>query len=172
MGEYVFFKAATLSAGVFNGEGQNVTGNTDSTVLGVTRLVVRPIPVIALGVNVARYFGDSTRYGFDANYEGPVVTLRGEYLAQSRDSLGGEDDHGWFALGAVKVVPVVQLVGKYEDFSKDAIDLQRRNKAWTAAANLFLHGTAVKLTLEYVSREIGDPGTRKGLGLAQLQARF
>jgi len=47
MGEYVFFKAATLSAGVFNGEGQNVTGNTDSTVLGVTRLVVRPIPVIA-----------------------------------------------------------------------------------------------------------------------------
>ena len=67
MGEYVFFKAATLSGGVFNGEGQNVTGNTDSTVLGVTRLVVRPIPAIALGANVARYFGDSTRYGFDAN---------------------------------------------------------------------------------------------------------
>jgi hypothetical protein len=35
-----------------------------------------------------------------------------------------------------------------------------------------LHGTAVRLTLEYVSRKIGDPGTRKGLGLAQLQARF
>lgn len=172
MGEYVYRGAATLSVGVFNGEGQNVTTNTDSTVLGVARFVVRPIPVIALGANVARYFGDSTRYGFDANYESPMVTLRGEYVAQARDSIGGEDDHGWYALGAVKVVPVVQLVGKYEDFRKDAIDPQRRNQAWTAAANLFLHGTAVKLTLEYVSRKIGDPGTRKGLGLAQLQARF
>lgn len=172
MADIAIMSKATLYGGVFGGDGQNVTTNKDSTVLGVARLVVRPIPEIALGGNVASYFGDSTRYGADANYEGRLVTLRAEYVAQSRDSLGGKDDHGWFALGAVKVHPVVQLVGKYEDFSRDQVSKGQRNDAWTAATNLFLHGTAVKLTLEYVSREIGDPGTRKGQILTQLQARF
>jgi phosphate-selective porin len=172
MADVAIMSKVSLYGGVFGGDGQNVTSNKDSTVLGVARLVVRPIPEIALGGNVGSYFGDSTRYGADANYEGRLVTLRAEYVAQSRDSLAGKDDHGWFALGAVKVHPVVQLVGKYEDFSRDEVSLQQRNNAWTAASNLFLHGTAVKLTLEYVSREIGDPGIRKGQFLGQLQARF
>lgn len=172
MADVAITTKAMLYGGVFGGDGQNVTTNKDSTVLGVARLVVRPIPEIALGANVASYFGDSTRFGADANYEGRIVTVRGEYVEQSRDSLGGKHDHGWFALGAVKVHPVVQLVGKYEDFSRDEVSLQQRNKAWTAGTNLFLHGTAVKLNLEYISREIGEPGIRKGQVLAQLQARF
>jgi phosphate-selective porin len=163
---------ALLQVGVFNGEGQNVTTNKDSTLLGAARLVVKPYKDVALGANVAAYFGDSTRFGVDANYEGPRFTLRGEYITQSRDSLGGDNDNGWFALAAAKVVPKLQLVVKYEDFSRDAISLQQANQAWTGAANIFLSATAVKLTLEYISREIGDPGVRKGTALAQLQLRF
>lgn len=172
MADYAIHGKATLYAGVFNGEGTNTTSNKDSTVLGVARLVVRPIPMLAIGANVARYFGDSTRYGGDVSLEGTRLTLRAEYAAQSRDSLGGKDDHGWFALAGFKVDPKVQLVGKYEEFRRDAISLQQENKAWTAAANFFLHGSAVKLTLEYLSRKVGDPGVRKGTVLAQLQLRY
>lgn len=172
MADYDFRGKALLQAGVFNGEGQNVTSNKDSTMLGVARLVVKPLRDVAVGANVAAYFGDSTRYGFEANYEGPRVTVRGEYIAQHRDSLGGDDDQGWFALGAVKVTDRIQLVAKYEDFSRDAISPQQQNQAVTGGANIFLAGTAVRLTLEYISREIGDPGVRKGTGLAQLQLRF
>lgn len=171
MADYVIHAKATLYAGLFNGDGQNVTANKDSTLLGVLRAVVRPIPEIALGANLARYFGDSTRHGFDANYEGKLITARAEYVAQSRGTIS-KRDYGWFGLGAVKAVPAVQLVAKYEDFRRNVIDLQQRNKAWTAGSQFFLHGTAVKLTLEYVSRKIGDPGTRKGQILTQLQARF
>jgi phosphate-selective porin len=172
MADYSYRKRATLQLGVFNGEGQNVTSNKDSTVLGVARLVVRPIKDVAVGANVARYFGDSTRYGVDANYEGRRLTVRGEYVAQARDDVSGDDDKGWFALAAFKVVDMVQLVGKYEDFSRDAIGAQQANEAWTGGANLFFAGNAVRLSLEYISRKIGDPGVRKGTGLAQLQLRF
>ena len=172
MTDYVIASKVTLYGGLFGGDGQNVTTNKDSTVLGVARLAVRPIPAISIGANVARYFGDSTRYGADANYESPLVTARAEYVAQARDSLGGTHDHGWFGLGAVKPVPVVQLVLKYEDFSRDEITTQQRNKAWTGATNLFLHGQVVKLTLEVISRKIGDPRKTSNSALGQLQVRF
>lgn len=172
MADFSYRKSATLQLGVFNGEGQNVTSNKDSTVMGVARLVVRPIRDVAVGANVARYFGDSTRYGFDANYEGRRLTVRGEYAAQARDGVGGDADKGWFGLAAYKVVDMVQLVGKYEDFSRDAISAQQANEAWTGGANLFFAANAVRLTVEYISRKIGSPGVRTGTGLAQLQLRF
>ena len=172
MGDYRFSDVVRVYAGVFNGEGTNVTVNKDSTVLGVGRVEIRPIPAIELGASVARYFGDSTRYSIDANYADPRFVVRGEYVAQARDSVGGKQDFGWFALGAVKAVPEVQLLLKYEYFRRDQISLQQRNRAWTAGANLFLHGERVKLYLEYVSRKIGDPGIRKGTILTQLQVKY
>ncbi|HTS89216.1 MAG TPA: porin [Gemmatimonadales bacterium] len=172
MGDYRFAGVARVYAGVFNGEGTNVTFNKDSSALGVGRLEIRPISTIEVGAGVARYFGDSTRYSFDANYAGPRFIVRGEYVAQARDSLGGSKDHGWFALGAVKTVPQLQLVFKYEDFRRDQISLQQRDRAWTAGANAFLHGEAVRLSMEYVSRKIGDPGVRTGVLLTQLQLRY
>jgi len=172
MADYEIRKKVTVYAGLFNGEGVNITANKDSTLLGVARVAVRPIPEISIGGSVARYFGDSTRYSADVNYDGPRVSVRGEYVAQSRDSVGGKKDHGWFGLAGVRVADPVQLVAKYEDFRRDAISPQQRNRAWTAAANFFLAGNSVKLTVEYISRKIGDPGTRKGLLLTQLQVRY
>ena len=172
MADYAYRTLGTLQVGLFNGEGQNVTSNKDSTLLGVVRLVVKPVPEVALGAHAARYFGDSTRYGVDASYEATRFVVRGEYAAQARDDVGGDNDKGWFALAAVKLLDQLQLVGKYEDFSRDAISAQQQNQAWTGAVNLFFHGKAVKLALEYISREIGDPGVRRGMGLAQLQLRY
>jgi hypothetical protein len=172
VGEYTIAKAVTAYAGVFNGEGQNLTANRDSTVLGVARLVVRPVPHLSVGLNAARYFGDSTRYGADVGYDDDRLTLRAEYLAQARDTLSGDDDFGWYALGAYAVRPEIQLVFKYESFERPAVSAATRNRAWTAGANLFPFGRSTRLTLEYVSRAVGDPGDRHGTLLAQAQVKY
>jgi len=171
MGEFTY-RRVSLWAGVFNGEGQNVTVNTDSTVLGVGRLAVRLLPQLALAVNGAWYFGDSTRYGVDAAYEDARFALKGEYLGQTRDAATGPDDWGWYGLGAVFVIPTVQAVGKYEEFARPGVSAAVKNRAWTAGLNVYPSGRNFRLTFDYVSRKIGEPGVRKGRLLAQVQAKF
>jgi hypothetical protein len=172
MAEYTAGGRGTVSIGVFNGEGQNVTANRDSSLLGVARVTVRLIPLLALGANVASYFGDSTRYGADASLEAPWLVVRAEYVAQHRQGAALPDDKGWYALAAVPLLPMLQPVAKYEWFNRPAVSAQARNRAWTAGVNLFPFGRDTRLTLAYVSRRVGDPGVRHGQALAQAQVRF
>jgi phosphate-selective porin O/P len=174
MADYALGGRGTISAGIFNGEGQNITANTDSSALGVARISYRPIPYLVLGVNAARYFADSTRYGVDANLESSWIILRGEYIGQHRDIASTDDDRGWYTLAAAPVRPWLQPVVKYEWFNRPGIAPTGalKNRAWTAGVNLFPWGRATRFTLEYVSRKVGDPGTRKSLALAQAQVVF
>jgi hypothetical protein len=173
MADYAIGGRATMSAGIFNGDGQNVTANTDSSALGVARVTYRPIPYLVLGANVARYFADSTRYGVDASVEAPWIIVRGEYIGQHRDVLDTADDKGWYALAAAPVRPWLQPVLKYEWFERSGLAPgASKNRAWTAGVNLFPWGRTTRLTLEYVTRAIGDPAVRKSLGLAQAQVIF
>jgi hypothetical protein len=173
MADYALGGRTTFAAGVFNGEGQNLTANSDSSALGIARVTFRPIPYLVLGVNAARYFADSTRYGVDASVEARWVILRGEYIGQHRDAIDAEDDKGWYALAAVPVRPWLQPVFKYEWFDRPGIAAGTlKNRAWTAGINLFPWGRTTRLTLEYVSRKVGDPGVRRSLGLAQAQVIF
>jgi phosphate-selective porin O/P len=172
MADYAVGGRATVSLGVFNGEGQNVTANRDSSALGIARLTLRPVPYLVVGTNAARYFQDSTRYGADASIESPGIILRGEYVGQHHDQVSG-DDKGWYALAAAPVRPWLQPVLKYEWFNRPSVALDaQKNRAWTAGVNLFPWGRATRLTLEYVSRTVGEPGVRKSLGLAQAQVLF
>jgi phosphate-selective porin len=173
MADYALGGRFTLAAGIFNGEGQNLTSNTDSSGLGVVRVSYRPIPFLVLGANVARYFADSTRYGVDANLEAPWLILRGEYIGQQRDVLDVDDDTGWYALAATPLRPWLQPLLKYEWFERSGVAPgASKNRAWTAGVNLFPWGRATRFTLEYVSREVGEPGVRHSLGLAQAQVIF
>ncbi len=174
MADYTVGGRATISLGIFNGEGQNVTANTDSSALGVARVTYRPIPYLLLGINAARYFADSTRYGVDASVESPWITVRGEYIGQHRDIADTEDDKGWYALAAAPVRPWLQPVFKYEWFDRPGVAPTGplKNRAWTAGVNLYPWGRTTRLTLEYLSRKVGDPGVRKSLGLAQAQVIF
>jgi phosphate-selective porin len=172
MADYALGGRASVIVGVFNGEGQNVTANRDSSALGVARVAVRPVPYLSVGSNVALYFGDSTRYGADASLESPWVILRGEYVGQHHDQVTG-DDKGWYALAAAPVRPWLQPVLKYEWFNRAGVALDaQKNRAWTAGVNLFPWGKATRFTLEYVSRSVGEPGVRKGQALAQAQVIF
>jgi hypothetical protein len=173
LADYTLAQGATIAAGVFNGEGQNVTANRDSSILAVARVTYRPMQALALGANAARYFSDSTRYGIDASVEAPGIILRGEYIGQHRDLSDAEDDKGWYALAAASVRPWLQPVLKYEWFERSGIlPAASKNRAWTAGINLFPWGRPIRLTLEYVSRRVGSPGVRRGLGLAQAQVVF
>ena len=173
MAYYAIGGRATISAGIFNGDGQNVTTNADSSALGVARVTYRPIPYLVLGANAARYFADSTRYGVDASVEAPWIILRGEYIGQHRDIADNADDKGWYALAAAPVRPWLQPVVKYEWFNRPGVAPGTlKNRAWTAGVNLFPWGRATRLTLEYVSRKVCEPGVRKSLGLAQAQVIF
>ncbi len=171
MAEYSYRRVA-LWAGVFNGEGQNVTANTDSTMLGVARLAVRVLSHLALGVNGARYFGDSTRYGLDVAYEDERFALKGEYLAQPRKDAPGARDWGWYGLGAVFVIPAIQVVGKVEEFARPGVISAVRNDAWTAGLNVYPSGRNLRVAFDYLSRRTGQSGARKGRLLAQVQAKF
>jgi hypothetical protein len=174
MADYAVGRRGSISVGIFNGEGQNITANTDSSALGVARVTFRPVPFLLLGVNGARYFADSTRYGADANIELPWIIVRGEYVGQHRDVLDSDDDRGWYALAAAPMRSWLEPVLKYEWFDRPgpAPTGALKNRAWTAALNLFPWGRATRLTLEYVSRKVGEPGVRKSLGLAQAQVKF
>lgn len=169
MGEYNY-RRISVWAGVFNGEGINVTSNADSTLLGVARVAVTPLSAFSLAANVARYFGDSTRYGVDGAYENKRFTVKAEYVAE-RDDVTSENRKGWYGLGAVSLTPAVQAVAKYEDF-KVASTPSSRNRAWTAGLNMYPSGRKLRLTFDYLSRRIGEPAESHGRVLAQIQAKF
>lgn len=172
MAEYQLGSRVLVSAGVFNGEGINVTTNRDSTVLGVARVAVKPVPQLSFGVHAARWFGDSTRYGADAAYQDTRFVLRGEYAGGARDSLGGKDDWGWFGLAGFKVVPSVQLVAKYEDFQREELGDGFKNRAYNVGINTWPVIPLVRLSAFYVSRKVGEPGRRVSQVQAQLQVKF
>jgi len=172
MGDYQAGKYVLFSAGVFNGEGVNTTSNRDSTVLGVARAAFKPVPQITIGVNIARWFGDSLRYGADVSYQDLRFVARGEYVGGSRDELGSKDDWGWWALAGFKPTPQVQVVAKYEDFRREAIGPQFKNRAYSCGITTFPVIPSVRLSAYYVSRKVGDPGVRKGVLQTQLQVKF
>jgi hypothetical protein len=171
MVDYAIGSVSTLMLGAFNGEGQNVTANTDSTLLWVGRATVRPIAFLTLGANFAAYGSDSTRYGVDAAVEYLGAAFEGEYIGQHRDS-GGLDDNGWYAQGTYRVLPWVQLVVKQEDFRRSEISEALHNIATTGGVNVEFGGGKVRLLTNYVSRKIGTPGTRKAQLITQAQVKF
>jgi hypothetical protein len=171
MADYDLGGGAVVMLGVFNGEGQNLTANADSSLLVVARAAGRPLPFLTVGANLANYAGDSTRYGVDLSLAHEAVALRGEYLAQRRD--GFEiDDKGWYAVAAYRVVPRLQLVVRQEDFRRSAIAAASRHRATTAGANFECGDGKIRLTANYVSRKIGEPGVRRGTLIGQAQIKF
>ena len=171
MADYAIGPTATVMLGVFNGEGQNVTTNSDSTLLWAGRASVRPVAYLTLGANAAAYHTDSTRYGVDAGLEYRGATLKAEYIGQHRDG-GTVDDKGWYAQGTYKVHPWVQLVLKQEDFRRSEISEALRNRATTGGVSVELGGGKVRLLANYVSRKIGMPGVRRSTLITQAQVKF
>jgi phosphate-selective porin len=157
--------------GVFNGEGQNFVTNRDSSVLVVGRVVLRPLSQLTGGASVAAYGADSARYGLEAGLEQRGWLLRGEYLRQAHRRRD-RDDWGWTVLAGYRVVPWLQLVGRTEDYDRPSRGPGQRIRANTGGVNADLAGGAVRLLVNYVSREAGPRFQRTNTLIGQVQARF
>lgn len=166
MGEAAWGPDAALQLGVFNGEGQNVAVNRDSSVLVVGRATARPFAQLQIGAAVAAYASDSTRFGYEGTLEERGALLRAEWIEQRRD-VGGRD-RGWYALAGWRVVPWCQLVARREDLKPPLAS--RRNRATTAGVNFDLAPNRVRLLANWVTRRIG--AVRRETWITQLQLRF
>lgn len=171
MGDLAIGSSATLSFGVFNGEGQNANGNRDSTVLPIARVTWRPIAEVSVGASAARFGPDSSRAGFEANIEYQGFLARSEYIFQHRRGVS-ENDEGWFVLAGYRVVPSLQLIARQEDFRRDFIGPSRRMKATTLGANVDFPGGRSRLILDWIARKSGAALTRRDVVIGQLQVRF
>ena len=117
MGEFVLDPELRISAGVFNGDGQNASFNRDSTVMLVGRVVARPLPQLSVGASGTASGDDSTRIGFEAGVESGGFALRGEYVRLERDEDGTRDE-GWYALATWRVVGGLSLALRQEAFDR------------------------------------------------------
>ena len=66
----------------------------------------------------------------------------------------------------------MQLVLKQEWFERPGVSLAERQVATTGGVNVWLAASRIRLLANYVAREIGTPGTRRGSAITQLQVRF
>lgn len=173
MGEYALGAVATVSAGVFNGEGANAIANRDSLVMLVGRITARPIPQLGLGASSTRDGPDSLRWAVDASVQHDGGVVRAEYVTRHlRGRARGRDDFGWYVFEALRVVPRVQLVARQEDFQRPARGLSRRLRGAAYGANIDIAPNRVRLLLEFSRRISGPRQTRSDSFLAQLQAQF
>jgi hypothetical protein len=100
--EYLLVPDLTVSAGVFNGEGQNASFNRDSTVMFVGRIAGVPLPHVQLGLAGTASGSDSTRIGLEAGVDYGGFSARGEYMRLKRDAAGTRDE-GWYGLASYRV---------------------------------------------------------------------
>jgi phosphate-selective porin O/P len=161
----------TLSFGVFNGEGQNVTVNRDSTQLVVGRAVVRPIAAVSIGGDIAIKSSSHRTMGAEVNVDYRGAFLRGEYIADRVD--GRErDDFGWYLLAGYRVLPWLEAVARDEDFERPAAGPARRISRVTGGMNFDLPGGQTRAILEYEAEKTGAARTLTNDWIAQLQVKF
>ena len=170
--EYLLVPDLTISAGVFNGEGQNASFNRDSTVMFVGRIAGRPVPQVQLGAATTVSGGDSTRIGLEAGFDSGGFSARGEYMRLTRDAADTRDE-GWYALATYRVAAGLSLVARQESFdrrlSSPALDEQ---DATTAGAFYDFPGGKMRAWLDWKHIETRFPSATQDSFLAQLQVRF
>lgn len=162
---------ASVSLGVFNGEGQNVSANRDSAMLVVGRLVARPFAPISLGGSVARYSPDSTRYGVEGVAEWHGLYTRAELIGQHKRGRT-RDDQGWYVLSTVRLLPWLRAVGRVEDFQRPSLGQARRISAMTAGLDVELPGGRTRFLVNQTARRTGYPRIQRNSVIGQIQVRF
>ena len=161
----------TLSLGVFNGEGQNVVVNRDSTQLVVGRAVFRPVAPVSIGGDIALTGDNRRKLGAEANVEYRGAFLRGEYIADRLD--GRErDDFGWYILAGYRVLPWLQAIARDEDFERPTAGAARRISRVTGGLNFDLPGGQTRAILDYEGTKTGVARTLTHYWIAQLQVKF
>lgn len=164
----------TYGVGVINGSGINAgDNNVDKDVVG--RVTVSPVENLTLGASAYKGMGqDETTgyevkehaYGVDAEYANRGVRLRGEYLsakwenwdASTGNSYNGKTQRpaGWYLQASYKLPQQtnVEIMGRHEDYLKDAASADSRLKTTTAGVTYYIKGKT-RITANYLMRHAG-----------------
>jgi len=173
MADYALGSTATLSLGVFNGEGANAIANRDSIVMLVGRVTARPLPQLGLGASATRDGADSLRWGIDVSAQQSGAVVRAEYITRHRRGRASDrDDFGWYVFESFRATPRIQLVARQEDFQRPERGVASRLRGSACGANLEIAPNRVRLLLEFSRRISGQQRIRADSFIAQLQAQF
>jgi hypothetical protein len=165
-------KQIGVTAGAFNGEGQNAIANRDSTTMFLGRVAVEPVKGGTLAAAIAPSGGDSTRYAFTAGIERGRVELWGEFLGLSRSGFDSRDE-GWYGLLLVETLPDMKVVVRQEQLHRPGAPPALATSRGTTIGILHdLRGGRVRLLADYVRRTSGPDDRVNQSVLVQLQARF
>ena len=172
MAEWLPRADLSIAAGAFNGEGQNVITNRDSTTVFIARAAGRPVAPVSIGGSVATFGSDSTRYGAEASVDAYGVSLRGEFLGMKRRGVESRDE-GWYALLVVRTLPWLNVVGRQEELHRPTYAPNNAAARQTTVGLMSdLPGGRVRAILDWVHRRDGrNPVTSSAL-IGQLQVRF
>ena len=172
-GDYALGTIATITAGVFNGEGANAIANRDSVVMLVGRVTARPLPQLSLGASGTRDGADSLRWGLDASVQQSGAVLRAEYITRHRRGRATDkDDFGWYVFEAFRVTPRIQLVARQEEFQRPPRGSASRLRGAAYGTNIEIAPNRVRLLLEFSRRIGGKLQARSDSFIAQLQVQF
>ncbi|MBW7957536.1 MAG: hypothetical protein H3C68_06535 [Deltaproteobacteria bacterium] len=159
---------------VINGSGLNTGDNNgDKDVVG--RVTITPVNGLTVGVSGYRGQGgdegallevNESAYGFEADYAGNGFSLRAEYVAAEWENWSvasgapsagqSQKPRGWYAQGSF-TLPFeerIELLGRYEDFEKDAGTADSRLKTTTVGATYHISGKN-RITANYLFRDAG-----------------
>ncbi len=70
------------------------------------------------------------------------------------------------------MLPWAQLVLKQEWFERPGVSPAQRQVATTGGVSVWLAASRIRLLANYLSREIGTPGIRRGSVITPLRVRF
>ncbi len=161
-----------VTAGVWNGEGQNVFANRDSTVLFAGRVTARPLDAVGLGASAAAFGDDSTRVGGDVELRRGRAWLRAEGMTQSIEGRP-RDDVGFYALAGCRVAAAWSVVARGERIDRPALGAATsRVRATTIGLLWERPESRVRLQVARVDRWTGQDDSPSHSWLAQLQGRF
>ena len=161
MGDYAWASYATVSFGVFDGEGANATANRDSLLMLVGRVTARPVPQLGVGASVTRDGADSLRWGLDGSVQQWGAVVRAEYITRHlRNRDVSRDDRGWYVFEAYRVTPRVQLVAREEDFERPSRGVAARIRGDAFGTNVEIAPNRVRLLLEFSRHNTGKAQTR------------
>lgn len=167
------FYGLRYGVSVINGSGLNTGDNNgDKDIVG--RITLSPVKGLTVGVSGYRGQGgdegatleiDESAYGFEADYAGEGFSLRAEYVAaewENWDVASGasagrsQRPRGWYAQGSFRLPfeEKIELLGRYEDFEKDAGTSDSRLRTTTVGATYHI-SRKNRITANYLFRDAG-----------------
>lgn len=163
----------TFQLGVFNGDGANTTANRDSNVMYAARVLLRPVPQVALGMSGTRDGDDSLRWCADASVSHLGATVRGEYAKRVvRNRPSDKNEFGWYLFESYRVMPKLTLMARQEDYQRPIKGASRRVRGLAYAVAYDIAPSRVKLLTEFSRRIAGAKQQHTDAFIAQLQVVY